>query len=44
MEPLKRMETCRSDEDEVGIGNNDVISEQGFGISASASASAMERD
>ena len=34
-EPLKRMETCRSDEDEVGIGNNDVISEQGFGISAS---------
>lgn len=34
------METCRSDEDEVGIGNNDVISEQGFGISVSA----IERD
>ena len=39
---MKRMETCRNDEDEVGIGNNDVISEQGFGISANASV--VERD
>jgi hypothetical protein len=37
-EPLKRMETCRRDEDEVGNGSNDVIREQGFGRATIISA------